>query len=156
MEFDKKKIVLVPVGIFLAVAILLIYAYASHKIWFWGGKNNGADSEASQNMQLNTEVLQKGYESNLVKPGDLVSVNYIGALQDGSIFDSNLSKGVPYEVFIGKGEAPKGWDEGLIGMTVGEKRKLTVPPSLAYGSEGYGSIPPNATITYEVELLAIK
>lgn len=88
--------------------------------------------------------------------GDTVVVHYTGWLEDGTKFDSSLDRGEPFEFQIGMGEVIRGWDEGVATMKVGGKRKLIVPPDLAYGAEGYGAIPPSATLTFEVELLDIK
>ena len=92
------------------------------------------------------------------KPGDNVSVLYAGKLQDGTEFDSSAKHGnEPIEFILGKGMVIKGWDEGLQGMQVGEKRTLVIPPSLGYGEQGAGGvIPPNATLTFEVELVGLR
>ncbi len=92
------------------------------------------------------------------KPGDDILVNYTGRFTNGKIFDSSLAPGRgPFELHLGRGEVIKGWDEGLSTMHVGGKRKLTIPPGLAYGPGGYpGVIPPNSTLTFDVELLKIK
>jgi peptidylprolyl isomerase len=92
------------------------------------------------------------------KPGDDILVNYTGRFTNGKIFDSSLSPGrTPFELHLGRGEVIKGWDEGLSTMHVGGKRKLIIPPDLAYGAGGYaGVIPPNSTLTFDVELLKIK
>jgi peptidylprolyl isomerase len=89
--------------------------------------------------------------------GDTVVVHYTGWLEDGTKFDSSLDRGEPLEFQIGMGGVIRGWDIGMATMKVGGKRKLIVPPGLAYGSEGRGDvIPPNATLTFEVELLEIR
>jgi len=92
------------------------------------------------------------------KAGDNVSVLYAGKLQDGTEFDSSAKHGnEPIDFVLGKGMVIKGWDEGLEGMQVGEKRVLVIPPSLGYGEQGAGGvIPPNATLTFEVELVGLR
>lgn len=89
--------------------------------------------------------------------GKKVSVHYTGWLADGTKFDSSKERGNPFIFPLGKGHVIKGWDEGVAGMKVGGKRKLIVPSALGYGSRGAGGvIPPNATLVFEVELLAVN
>jgi FKBP-type peptidyl-prolyl cis-trans isomerase len=87
--------------------------------------------------------------------GNTVTVNYVGRLQNGTQFDSSYDRGQPYTFRLGAGQVIAGWDQGVPGMKVGGKRRLTIPPSLAYGSQGYGPIPPNSTLVFEIELLSI-
>src|SRR5437764_10257645 len=92
------------------------------------------------------------------REGDIVSVVYTGKLKDGTEFDSSAKHGnEPIEFVIGKAMVIKGWEIGVAGMQVGEKRKLEIPPALAYGEAGAGGvIPPNATLTFDVELVGLK
>lgn len=91
------------------------------------------------------------------KTGDTVWVHFSGFLQDGTKFASSIERGEPVEMTLGVGDVLKAWDEGMVGMKVGEKRKLIVPPELAYGKNGQGSlIPPNATLTFELELIGLR
>ena len=92
-----------------------------------------------------------------VKAGDKVKVHYVGTLTDGTEFDQSRKRGQPFSFEVGKGVVIKGWDQGLVGMKVGGKRKLTIPSDLAYGDRGVpGTIPPKSTLLFDIELLAIE
>lgn len=92
-----------------------------------------------------------------VKNGDIVVVHYLGTLANGIKFDSSYDRNTPFEIQIGVGQVIKGWDEGIIGMKVGGKRILVIPPDLGYGQQGQGQvIPPNSTLIFQVELLEVK
>ena len=90
------------------------------------------------------------------KTGDTVSVHYKGWLTDGTKFESSKDSGRPFAFQVGQGMVIKGWDDGVAGMKVGGVRKLTIPADMGYGAQGSGPIPPNATIVFEIELLAVK
>jgi FKBP-type peptidyl-prolyl cis-trans isomerase len=86
-----------------------------------------------------------------------VSVHYTGTLTDGSKFDSSIDRGKPFEFQLGAGRVIKGWDQGVVGMKVGGKRKLTIPSDLAYGARGFPPvIPPDSTLVFEIELLGVR
>ncbi|ERH51610.1 peptidylprolyl isomerase [Ectopseudomonas chengduensis] len=100
------------------------------------------------------EDLQLGDGKAVVK-GALITTQYRGWLADGSEFDSSWSRGKPFQCVIGTGRVIKGWDQGLMGMQVGGKRKLLVPAHLGYGERSMGAIPPNSDLTFEIELLEV-
>ena len=113
------------------------------------------DKEA-MNGELIIEDLKVGEGSEVVKY-NIVTVNYTGWLTDGTKFDSSLNPGrSPFRFTVGGGQVIKGWDEGLIGMKVGGKRKLTIPPSMGYGNQDMGVIPSNSTLIFEIDLLIIE
>ncbi len=107
----------------------------------------------NQNTKLTKQdlVIGTGEEA---KMGDRVTVHYKGTLTEGTEFDSSYNK-QPFTFTLGSGEVIKGWDEGIVGMKVGGKRKLIIPPDLAYGNTQQGNIPPNSTLIFEVELLQV-
>lgn len=106
--------------------------------------------------QLGGRDISVGSGSALVKSGDTITVNYIGALADGKIFDSSYSRNKPFSFTIGAGQVIKGWEQGVIGMKLGGKRQLLIPADLAYGASGQGNIPPNSSLIFEIELLNIQ
>ena len=109
---------------------------------------------APPTVKIEDLVIGSGAEAQI---GDTLQVHYTGWLLDGTQFDSSRERNQPIEFTLGEGEVIAGWEKGLIGMRVGGKRRLTIPPSLGHGSRGVaGSIPPNATLIFEIELLAIK
>ena len=113
------------------------------------------DKEA-MNGQLIIEDLKVGEGSEVVIY-NIVTVNYTGWLTDGTKFDSSLNPGrSPFRFTVGGGQVIKGWDEGLIGMKVGGKRKLTIPPSMGYVNQDMGVIPSNSTLIFEIDLLIIE
>lgn len=105
--------------------------------------------------ELIIEDIEEGTGQDVVESGDDIVIHYRGTLQDGTVFDSSYDRGEPFQTQIGVGQVIQGWDEGVIGMKAGGKRKLTIPPHMAYGEQGVGSIPPNSTLIFEVELVEI-
>lgn len=121
-------------------------------------------ADHSTGTSANTKVTDSGlqYEDTelgqgqVAAAGNFVTVHYTGWLMDGTQFDSSRDRQDPIQFTLGAQQVIAGWDEGVAGMHVGGKRKLTIPPSLAYGARGAGGvIPPNATLLFEVELVSI-
>lgn len=103
------------------------------------------------------EDLEIGSGKEATGPGQFVTVHYSGRLSDGSEFDSSRRHGEPFAFPLGVQYVIRGWDEGVVGMRIGGKRRLTVPPELGYGASGAGGvIPPHATLVFEIELLDIS
>lgn len=113
----------------------------------------GETRKTSSGLQYSTLAEGKG---DAAKSGQNVTVHYVGTLENGNKFDSSRDKGQPFTFQIGGAQVIPGWDEGVAGMKIGERRKLIVPPALGYGVNGKGPIPPNATLIFEVELLGAK
>lgn len=116
------------------------------------------------NNQENSKITESGLsitdiavgEGDQAKQGQTVTVNYTGTLENGDQFDTSIGR-APFSFPLGAGRVIKGWDEGVVGMKVGGKRRLTIPPELGYGSRGAGNvIPPNATLIFEIELLKVN
>lgn len=131
------------VALVIVLLVVGLFVYLSNK----KGKN------MEETNTVGSEVISKA--------GDKLSMNYTGTLEDGTVFDSNIDPKFghvqPFVFTLGAGQVISGWDEGLVGMKVGEKKHLVLPPEKAYGANGYPPIiPQNATLTFDVEVLAIN
>ena len=142
----------------ILIIVLLVAALGVYFL-LQGSRNKEPEknSNNSENKNMKIETLKEGTGVG-AEDGDKVTVNYVGTLENGEKFDSSIDRGVPFSFTLGVGQVIKGWDQGILGMKKGEKRKLTIPPDLAYGEAGTpgGPIPPDATLIFEVELLAIN
>lgn len=124
-------------------------------------KSNNQIKKVMESTELKIETVVEG-NGQVAQVGDVAEVHYTGKLTDGTVFDSSISRGKTFEFRLGEGRVIAGWEEGVKGMKVGEKRVLTIPGNLAYGSRGVPNgqggyvIPPDATLVFEVELVSIK
>lgn len=140
----KKKIV----GLVLAVIVAGIIVWANNK---------EVNVTSNYSSSMNIQTTKEGTGEAIVN-GKKASMLYTGKLEDGTIFDSTANRGnEPFEFILGAGQVIAGWDEGVLGMKVGEERTLVIPADKAYGPQGIPPvIPPNATLTFDVTLLAIE
>ena len=144
----------IALGLFVVLGLVMFISACAKK-----GDSQGAATKAAMVTTasgLQYQILQAGNGAE-AKAGQKVSVHYTGWLTNGTKFDSSVDRGQPFDFLLGAGQVIKGWDEGVAGMKVGEKRKLTIPASLGYGERGAGGvIPPNATLVFDVELLGVQ
>ena len=117
-----------------------------------GGGDTGAMPSGGGTLEIDDLAVGTGATAVI---GDTVTVHYVGTLTNGSKFDSSYDRGTPYVFQVGAGRVIAGWDQGVPGMKVGGKRRLTIPSDLAYGSRGQGVIPPNSTLLFDIDLLSI-
>lgn len=156
--------------IFIFTVIVIFVAIA---VWFFMQKTKEPQKVVDLGAELTPTPLTGAsgpikYENGLIvedlsvgtgktaSNGDTLSAHYIGALEDGTKFDSSYDRGQPLEFVLGSGQLIQGWELGLVGMKEGGKRKLIIPPTLGYGAKGAGGvIPPNATLVFEIELVGV-
>jgi len=140
----------------ITLIILIIVAVAAWFIFSKPGNNQNQAPSSYEIQGMKVEVLKQGAGQE-AKTGDTVSVHYTGTLENGTKFDSSVDRGEPFAFTLGQNRVIQGWELGVLGMKVGEKRKLTIPPQLAYGNQAVGGvIPANSTLVFEVELLGIN
>lgn len=155
MKENKMSIVISVVVVLIVIAVLALITI--------NGKQEIPQNNAMQNIQkegVKITTLQEG-KGEVVKKGDILVVNYTGKLANGTVFDSNVDPKFehvdPFIFELGTDGMIKGWNMGIEGMKVGEKRMVEISPEFAYGEAGVGNIiPPNSTLTFEIELLEIK
>ena len=153
VTFNYKNIGIVVIFLVIALSGLFFVLARSPKENI---VDEGGDLVLQQEGNLEIEDIIVG-DGDEAREGSKVAVHYSGTLTDGTKFDSSYDRGDPFEFNIGASEVIKGWDMGVSGMKVGGKRKLTIPPELAYGEAGAGaSIPPNSTLIFEIELLKVE
>ena len=131
------------VRVAVAIALLVCVAFA--------------EDEAEHENKLRISTLSKPEDcSRVAKNGDKLSMHYRGTLLDGTVFDESYKRGQPFSFVLGSGMVIRGWEEGIPGMCVGEKRRLRIPPSMGYGGRKVGSIPANSVLLFDIELLDIE
>ena len=140
------------------IAALIIAAIAIGAVIYLlagrGSEKPGGEVTTASGLKYVDETIGAGESP---KPGKTVTVHYTGTLEDGTKFDSSVDRGQPFNFRIGTGSVIRGWDEGIMTMKVGGKRRLIIPPQLGYAAQGSPpKIPPNATLIFEVELLGVK
>jgi len=134
------------------IAVLILVALSAGQSF--AAQNAARTVTTPSGLQYVDIVVGKGAAP---VPGKQVTVHYTGILKNGKKFDSSVDRKEPFTFIIGVGQVIPGWDEGVMSMKVGGKRKLTIPPNLGYGAQGAGGvIPPNATLLFDVELLDVK
>jgi peptidylprolyl isomerase len=144
---QKTLVILLIAGIFIA-GILFAFSRESDR-----PPPPSDEVTSSSGLKYVDEVVGTGASP---RPGATVTVHYTGTLTDGTKFDSSVDRNEPLTFKIGVGKVIQGWDEGVMTMKVGGKRKLIVPPELGYGASGKGKIPPNSTLLFDVELLDVN
>lgn len=155
IRFDLKNIAIILGALLFFVVIFMIFS-PKEKPGQESSNQNTTAVSATPSATVKSEDMTVGKGATAVN-GSTVTVNYIGYLTDGKKFDSSYDRKQPFTFKVGNGDVIKGWDLGVIGMKVGGKRKLTIPPDLAYGPSGNPpTIPPNATLVFEIELLKVE
>jgi FKBP-type peptidyl-prolyl cis-trans isomerase len=142
----------VGVAVAIIVAAVALVYFTTPPGEGQGQSDNLTYTTTASGLKIGDIKIGDGQEA---KTGDTVAVHYTGWLKNGTKFDSSLDRGKPFPFTLGAHNVIAGWDEGVVGMKVGGKRKLIIPPELAYGSQDKGKIPPNSELTFEVELLSI-
>lgn len=149
----------IPNTAFWGIVAILVLAIAGVLVLGLKGSKTNIEEKpltvtnTNQTTSLKIEDLTEG-TGKAAESGDTLTVNYKGTLLNGTQFDSSYDRGQPFKFTLGAGQVIAGWDQGVLGMKIGGKRKLTIPPELGYGSRGAGAdIPPNSTLIFEVELL---
>lgn len=138
----------------VAIAVIAFFAFQKSKTNPTTATGGGNMITTQSGLQYQDLVVGTGAEA---VPGKSVTVHYTGTLQDGTKFNSSVDRNQPFTFILGTGQVIPGWDEGVAGMKVGGKRKLVIPPNLAYGVQGSPPvIPANATLNFDVELLEVK
>ena len=150
----------ISTGIAVALAVVVALSFMFLGSWVFAPFESApedafeAETQANQStLMVTDETVGTGAEA---VAGSRVTVNYVGRLEDGTIFDASANHGGTFSFTLGAGEVIAGWDQGILGMKEGGKRFLTVPPELGYGNRPVGPIPANSTLIFEVDLIDVE
>jgi len=165
MKYQKGNIVVI-------IVFIVVVSIVGYMVYEISNRNKRIDPDLIDNLdpinQINNQDEDEQEEiietinqmEKISKNGDVLIMNYTGRFIDGKVFDSNVlpefNHVEPFKFTLGAGQVIKGWDEGLVGMKIGEKKTLTIPPEKAYGPNDYHGIPGNSTLIFEVELIGIE
>ena len=139
--------------ILIIIVVLGVTALINRSAKAPAGTVSSTNQGSSMELQKTDEVVGTGAEA---VAGKNVTVNYVGTLTNGTKFDSSFDRNQPFSFQLGGGQVIKGWDQGVVGMKVGGKRKLVIPPALGYGDQANSSIPANSTLIFEVTLVSVQ
>jgi len=161
------------IGVMVAIVVIVLFFFQFFGDIFFS-ESSLPENRIENNINFTMSDEQQNTQGVIIKdvevgegaealPGSVVSVHYTGTLQDGTVFDSSVSRGTPFQFILGVGQVIRGWDVGVAGMKIGGKRQLVISPEAAYGERGIQNpqtgeyvIPQNATLTFEVELLGVQ
>ena len=150
---NQKEWIAVVVAIFV-IGFFFIFGQIIISVFNKNGLPVTQNTSTSKpQVLIQDETIGTG---NLATDGKMLTINYTGRFVNGTIFDSSLNRGEPFQFALGRGQVIAGLDEGLVGMKVGGKRIISIPPELGYGPNDYGPIPGNSTLIFEVELLKVQ
>ncbi len=147
---DTNEWIAVTVAVFV---VGFFFIFGQTVVSLFSKSSSGISITTRQEVLTQDEVVGDGV---VAADGDRVVVNYTGRLVDGTVFDSSTGRSEPFQFVLGVGEVIKGWDQGIVGMRVGGKRLISIPPELGYGYNDYGPIPGGSTLIFEVELLKVE
>lgn len=167
MKNQKENIgIIVSIVIVIGIIGLIFYFLFNKTKEINSNQNDVTENQAENQIEKNTNIINDSTNSTknkmekISKNGDVLVMNYTGRLIDGTVFDSNVLPAfnhvAPFKFTLGAGQVIRGWDEGLLGMKIGEKKTLTIPPEKGYGTRAVSTIPANSTLIFDVELVGIE
>lgn len=149
-KLSQKEWIAVVISVFV-VGFFFVFGQTLISM-FNGNSTNNMMMQKSQ-VQTQEELIGGG---DVAEAGDRIVVHYTGRFTDGTVFDSSVERNEPFQFVLGSGQVIKGWDDGIVGMRVGGKRLLSIPPEYGYGMNDYGPIPGGSTLIFEVELIKVE